>query len=150
MATAPELTGPWTRYNPSDRSNPADAPCSAISGGIENPVVSNRPDDAKAFHAVYDSGGASFGYACSEDGLTWAPGHGVKYPAAHDVRTPFGLVPMTVAEVAAREADILSYGALNRTQLRAPNTSLQWLFLTAHSANESWEHFQTSIVQLSW
>jgi hypothetical protein len=74
-------------------------------------------------------------YACSEGGLAWAPDHGVKYLAAHDVRTPFGLVPMTVAEVAAREADILSYGrALNRTQLRAPSTSLQWLFWTAHSA----------------
>jgi hypothetical protein len=57
---------------------------------------------------------------------------------------------MTAAEVAAREEDILSYGVLNRTQLHAPNTSLQWLFLTASSTNETWEHFQASVVQLSW
>jgi hypothetical protein len=152
MATAPELTGPWTRYNPSDRSRPADAPCSAIASGIENPVVSRRPDNARAFQAVYDGGAFNpgFGYACSEDGLAWAPGVGVKYPAASSVRTPFNLVPMTAAEGAAHEADILAYGALNRTQLHAPNTSLQWLFLTAHTANETWEHFQASIVQLSW
>ena len=88
--------------------------------------------------------------SCSEDGLEWEAGVGVRYPAASSVRTPFGLVPMTAAEIEAREADILAFGALNRTQLHAPNTSLQWLFLTAHSTNETWEHFQTSIVQLSW
>ena len=151
MATAPELAGPWTRYNPANRSDPANAPCSSIASGIENPIVSIRPDNTDAFHAVYDGGAnPGFGYACSEDGLTWSKGVGVFYPAAKSVRTPFGLVPMTAAEVAAHEADILSHGVLNRTQIYATNTSLQWLFLTAHSANESWEHFQSSIVQLSW
>ena len=155
IATAPELAGPWTRYNPSNRSAPADAPCSDIANGIENPVVSTRPDNARAFHAVYDGGAnPGFGYGCSEDGLAWTPGVGIKYPTEASVRTPFGLVPMTEAEVAAREADILSAGVLNRAQLHAPNTSMQWLFLTGHGKNEnksaSWEHFQTSIVQLSW
>jgi hypothetical protein len=71
MATAPELTGPWTRYNPVNRSDPSNAPCSAIASGIENPIVTSRPDDANAYHAVYDGGGhPGFGYACSEDGLT--------------------------------------------------------------------------------
>jgi hypothetical protein len=72
MAIAPELSGPWTRYNPSNHSNPSDAPCSNIANGIENPVVSNRPDNTKAFHSVYDGGAnPGFGYACSEDGLDW-------------------------------------------------------------------------------
>jgi len=153
VATAPELTGPWTRYNPGNRSCPADAPCSDIFPSGENPIVAARPDNPAAFHAVYDGGtNPGFGYACSEDGLDWAPGVGILYPAAKSVRTPFGLVPMTAAEVAAREADILAFGALNATQLHAPNTSMQWLFVTAHGKNETenWETFQTSIVQLSW
>lgn len=115
IATAPELAGPWTRYNPSNHSNPANAPCSAIATGIENPIVSSRPDNAKAFHAVYDGGAhPGFGYACSEDGLTWAKGEGIVTPQFGSVRTPFGLVPMTASEVTAREADILEYGVLNR------------------------------------
>ena len=151
VATAPELSGPWTRYNPANRSDPANAPCSDIAQGIENPIVARRPDDPKAFHAVYDGGAnPGFGYACSEDGLAWAPGVGVPFPEAANVRTPFGLVPMTTAEVKAREKDILSYGVLNQTQIYAPDTQLQWLFLTGHNKNESWEHFQTAIVQLAW
>eukprot|EP00756_Hemistasia_phaeocysticola_P049968 Hpha_TRINITY_DN24578_c0_g1::TRINITY_DN24578_c0_g1_i1::g.172590::m.172590 len=152
IATAPELTGPWTRYNPANRSNPADAPCSDIAGGLENPIVTMRPDNHKAFHAVYDgSGHPGFGYACSEDGLDWAPGVPVTTPF-NTVRTPFGLVPMTVAEVKEREADILAYGVLNSTQLHAPNTSLQWFFYTGHATNttDNWETFSTAIVQLSW
>ena len=70
MATAPALTGPWTRYNPADRAKPADAPCSAIAGGIENPIVSRRPDNHKAFHAVYDGSGHP-GFGCKEL-LLWA------------------------------------------------------------------------------
>ena len=154
VATAPKLSGPWTRYNPANRSNPANAPCSKIARGIENPVISRRPDDANAFHTVYDGGaglqGAGFGYACSEDGLEWSPGVGVGYPFGTSARTPFGLVPLSQAEVAARAEEIVAYGVLNRTQLHAPNSSLSWLFLTGHSANETWEHFQTSIVYLSW
>ena len=153
VATAPELAGPWTRYNPDNPLRPADAPCSDIFPSGENPIVSPRPDNPKAFHAVYDGGAnPGFGYACSEDGLKWAPGVGIKYPSAKSVRTPFGLVPMTASELAAHEADILSFGVLNATQLRAPNTSMQWLFLTGHGINATtgWETFQASIVQLSW
>jgi hypothetical protein len=153
MATAPELSGPWTRYNPTDPQKPADAPCSAVAGGIENPIVMQRPDNPKAFHAVYDgSGNPGFGYACSEDGLAWAPGVAVTTPFNH-VRTPYGLVPMSAAEVRAREVDILSYGVLNASQLHAPNTSLQWLFYTGHVTNgtdASWESFSAMIVPLSW
>jgi hypothetical protein len=32
LATAPSLHGPWRRYNPSDPSKPADAPCVDING----------------------------------------------------------------------------------------------------------------------
>lgn len=151
IATAPELVGPWTRYNPDNRSEPANAPCSDIAHGIENPVVTTRPDNAKAFHAVFDGGAhPGFGYACSEDGISWGVGVGVPYTAAQSVRTPFGLVPMTAAEIKDREKDILDYGVLTPAQLHAPNTSLQWVFLTAHNNADNWEHFSASIVQLKW
>ena len=40
MATAPALSGPWTRRNPADPTKPADAPCVDINGGnSENPIV---------------------------------------------------------------------------------------------------------------
>ena len=84
LATAPKMSGPWTRYNPDDRSHPADAPCVDINGGrTENPIVSRRPDDPKQFQMVYDDlGGESrgFGYACSATGLTWGKGVNVPIP----------------------------------------------------------------------
>ena len=60
---------------------------------------------------------------------------------------------MTVAEVKAREADILNYGVLDAVQLHAANTSLQWLFFTGHVTNATdkrYETFSATIVQLSW
>lgn len=78
-----------------DPANPADAPCSEIAGGLENPIVSRRPDNPQTFHAVYDgSGHPGFGYACSEDGLEWAPGVPITTPF-NSVRTPYGLVCVT-------------------------------------------------------
>lgn len=113
------FTFPLFSYNPANIKKPADAPCSAIASGLENPIVMRRPDNGKAFHAVYDGGGhPGFGYACSEDGLSWAPGVAVTTPF-NSVRTPAGLVPMTAAEVTEREADILAYGVLNASQLHA-------------------------------
>ena len=109
LATAPTMSGPWTRYNPDDRSHPADAPCVDINGGrTENPIVSRRPDDPKQFHMLYDDlSGESrgFGYACSSTGLTWDKGVNVPIPGG--VRTPFGLLPLTDSERAAHKADIL-------------------------------------------
>jgi len=32
LATAPALSGPWTRYNPGNTSAPGDAPCVNING----------------------------------------------------------------------------------------------------------------------
>ena len=124
------MSGPWTRYNPDDRSHPADAPCVDINGGrTENPIVSRRPDDPKRFQMVYDDlGGESrgFGYACSADGLTW--GKGVNVPIPGGVRTPFGLLPLTAAERAAHKAEILAHGILTPSTFDAANTSLQYLF----------------------
>lgn len=152
VAVAPTLEGPWMRYNPINRSDPANAPCCDIAAGLENPIVSFRPDNPQTYHAVYDgSGNPGFGYACSENGLDWTPGIPVTTPF-NSVRTPFGLVPMSVDEVKSHEADILSFGVLNATQLHAPNTSLQWLFFSGHMTNETsnWETFSTAIIQLSW
>jgi hypothetical protein len=69
LATAPRLTGPWTRYNPKSGGLPADAPCVDVNGGFtENPVVSRRPDAPQSFHAVFDwlsREGDGFGCALS-------------------------------------------------------------------------------------
>eukprot|EP01050_Picozoa_sp_SAG11_P034747 SAG11_NODE_12408_length_705_cov_1.105611_2_plen_62_part_01 len=49
-----------------------------------------------------------FGYACSHDGLVWQRGVSVTLPDG--ARTPFGLLPLTPAEMAARRADVLAAG----------------------------------------
>lgn len=176
LATAPRLAGPWTRHNPSadPAAQPADAPCVDINGGnTENPIVSRRPDDAAAFHMVYDDLSGErrgFGYACSQDGLKW--GRGVNVPVPDGARTPFGLVPLTPAERAARKADVLAAGVLTTASYEAANTSLYWAFYTgqhfpiadggerggkghgkglgAGLALGGWEGFKAAIVQLSW
>ena len=150
LATAPALQGPWTRWNPEDKTRPADAPCVDINGGrTENPIVSRRPDNPRSFHMVYDDLGGEgygFGYACSEDGLHWSKGVNV---AVHGgVRTPFGLLPLTESEKSARKADILAAGVLNESTFDAANTSLQWAFYTAN--RPGWEEFFASIVQIKW
>jgi hypothetical protein len=150
LATAPSLAGPWTRRNAANPAAPADAPCVSLNGGYsENPIVSRRPDDARAFHAVFDylsAEGVGFGYACSDDGLDWALAALVAVPGG--CRTPFGLLPMTPAEIAARRADVLAYGVVNASSFDALNTTLQWLFYT--QTNDGWEEFHTGIVQIAW
>ena len=149
LATAPSLAGPWTRYNPSG-GDPADAPCLDINGGYtENPIVSRRPDNASAFHAVYDNlagEGEGFGYVCSDDGFHWETGAVVRTPGGS--RTPFGLVPMEAAEIARMTPAILEFGALNASQLAAPNSSLQWSFYTQNA--QGYENFVAAITYLSW
>eukprot|EP00040_Diaphanoeca_grandis_P040590 m.5399 g.5399 ORF g.5399 m.5399 type:complete len:404 (-) comp4381_c0_seq1:230-1441(-) len=148
LATAPRLSGPWTRYNPGNTSAPADAPCVDINNGFtENPVVSRRPDDATAFHAVYDDladEGMGFGYVCSDDGINW--GKEIRVPVEGGTRTPFGLVPLSATELTNREADVIAFGVLNASGYHEHNTSLQWAFYT----RGGWEGFHASIVQLSW
>lgn len=170
LATAPTLSGPWTRYNPADPTNPADAPCVDINHGFtENPIVSRRPDDPNAFHMVYDDLSGErrgFGYSCSQDGLRWSKGVNIALPDGS--RTPFGLVPLTSSEKAARRADILQAGVLTPATIDAPNTSLQWAFYTGQHfptyggtsgggrtvegglGTGGWEGFKAAIVQLSW
>ena len=104
-----------------------------------------------------------FGYACSDDGLRWQKGVNVAMPGG--TRTPFGLLPLTEAERAARKPDILRAGVISKAQFGWKNTSLQWLFYTGghlgggdnHLAGPhglgvggGWEGFHASIVQLSW
>lgn len=158
LATAPTLFGPWTRYNPA--GPPADAPCVDLNGGFsENPIVSRRVDNASAFQVVHDAIGAEavgFGYGCSADGIHWPPTVVVKLPFG--ARTPFGLLPMTQAEIALHTPDILRYGVINASQIGAPGTSLQWLFYTACpppggdyciGVGSGFESFYTAIMQLS-
>eukprot|EP01052_Picozoa_sp_SAG31_P034676 SAG31_NODE_4085_length_3602_cov_1.971168_2_plen_120_part_00 len=107
-----------------------------------------------------------FGYACSQDGLTWQ--HGVNVALPDGARTPFGLLPLSPAEKAARRADILAAGVLTAAELDATNTSLQWAFYTGHfpvrtsadarqhegaqarTSTGGWEGFKAAIVQLAW
>ena len=99
---------------------------------------------------VYDdlsSQRAGFGFACSGDGLAW--GRGTRVPVPGGTRTPFGLVRMLPSELRARRRDVLRYGVLNETTIDAPDTALYWLFYTVQ-AEERWEVFRTSIVQLRW
>lgn len=150
-ATAPTLMGPWTRTNPSG-GDPADAPCLNITQGYnENPIVTRRPDDSSAFQAVYDllnNEGQGFGYACSATGgMDWEPGVLVAVPGG--CRTPFGIVPVTPAEAKRLTPLILAYGAINATQVNAPNTQLNWLFYTKDDPS-GWEAFHAGVVQLSW
>lgn len=152
LATAPSISGPWTRYNPANRSAAAaaDAPCVNINGGYtENPIVNRRPDNASQFQMVFDDLAAEhegFGYACSADGLKWSKSVLVTVPGG--TRTPFGLVAMTKAEKAARKADVIAAGILTDKEYDAPNTSLQWAFFTQNQ--HGWEAFRTSIVQIAW
>ena len=159
LATAPALFGPWTRHNPGG-GPPADAPCVDLNGGFsENPIVSRRADNGSAYQVVHDAIGAEaagFGYGCSEDGLHWPRSSLVALPFG--ARTPFGLVPMTPAEVARHTADIVAYGVINATQIGAPGTSLQWLFYTSCpppggdyciGSGQGFESFYAAIMQLS-
>jgi len=152
LATAPDVSGPWTRYNPANKSKEAaaEAPCVDINGGFtENPIVSRRPDKPAAFQMVFDDLAAEhegFGYACSKDGLQWS--ESVLVPVPGGTRTPFGLLPMTEAEKAARKADVLAAGIITAKDYVAANTSLQWAFFTQNQ--HGWEAFRTSIVQIAW
>ena len=105
-----------------------------------------------------------FGYACSKNGLTW--GRGVNVALPDGARTPFGLLPLSSTEKAARRADILAAGVLTAADLNKTNTSLQWVFYTGQhfpttqdrmaseilprSRTGGWEGFKASIVQLAW
>ena len=135
LATAPALTGPWTRLNAADPAAPADAPCVDLNGGFsENPIVSRRRvGNVSLYQVVHDDLNAEadgFGYGCSLDGVQWPPTALVPLPGG--CRTPFGLVPMTPAEVAVHTPAILAWGAVNATQLNASGSSLSWLFYTAY------------------
>ena len=113
--------------------------------------MSRRPDNASAFHVVFDDLAdetAGFGYSCSADGLNWEPA--VMVPLSSGCRTPFGLVPMNATEIDRMREAILSFGVLGADKIMtigtANSSSLQWLFRTRQEG--AWEVFQTAIVQL--
>jgi len=151
LATAGSLFGPWTRRNTDNPSAPADAPCVDLNGGYsENPIVSRRPDNVRSFQLVMDYLGreeSGFGYACSANGLDWEGASLVPVPGG--VRTPFGLLPLTDAEVLAWTPEIIEYGVINASEIGAHNTSLQWLFYSVNTP-QNWEEFRATIVQLNW
>jgi hypothetical protein len=157
LATAPKLAGPWTRFNPGNRSHPADSPCVDLNGGrTENPIVARRPDKPTGFHVVFDAienETVGFGYSCSDDGLQWSNDSAlVKLEGG--ARTPYGLLALTADEMAAHRAKILRYGVLPPERFGAANTSLQWAFYTAETTTGpcwgKWESFRVAIVQLAW
>jgi len=89
LATAPDLSGPWTR---STQFNPLKVE----PRFIENPIVSRLADGT--YVAVYDTKEAnSIGYTFSSDGIHWSAGQHLLVQSgkgvwSNDVRTPLGLV----------------------------------------------------------
>lgn len=91
LAEAPTLAGPWIRR---PTGNPV-----ALSGprGAENPIVTRLPSGRfiAVFETVFNEIG--FGWADSEDGITWSEAHELEVTASRQslrkVRTPLGLVP---------------------------------------------------------
>lgn len=103
-----------------------------------------------AFHAVLDylgEEGAGFGYACSTDGIDWSSAALVHTPTG--CRTPFGLIPLSPAEVTRMRPEILAWGAVNASQLDSPNSQLSWTFYT-YNAPSGYEVFQAAITYLAW
>lgn len=157
LATAPKIAGPWMRFNPDNRSHPADAPCVDLNGGrTENPIVARRPDGPAGFHVVFDAirnESVGFGYSCSDDGIHWN-NDSVVVALEGGARTPYGLLPLTTDEMAEHKTKILSYGVLPPERFGAANTSLQWAFYTAETTSGpcwgKWESFRVAIVQLAW
>ena len=148
LATAPALAGPWTRYNPADPGDPADAPCLNVTWGhTENPIVSPLPGGGGGFLAVYDDlrhESVGFSRACSGDGVVWGGSSLVPVPGG--ARTPFGVLPMTSAEVAEHAARIAAYGTTTVPELKKQNATLAWLFYTATVGG--WERFRSAVVEI--
>lgn len=101
LARAPELSGPWERYQ-------AYSPSGLSSRFSENPLVT-RLEDGR-YLAVFDStaeagdpveagfsGGNMIGYSISEDGKTWPFRKPLNLLPNHDIsqvmRTPVGIIP---------------------------------------------------------
>ena len=69
--------------------------------------------------AVYDDlrhESAGFSRACSGDGVVWGGSSLVPEPGG--ARTPFGVLPVTAAEVAEHTARIAAYGATTVPEVR--------------------------------
>jgi hypothetical protein len=91
LAESPHLSGPWERVpgiNPVPLCGPR---------GTENPIVNQLPDGRwlAMFESVFNERG--FGYATSDDGITWSDAAELEVHASNSalrkVRTPLGLIP---------------------------------------------------------
>jgi len=144
LATSKYMFGPWTRYNPTNLSHPADAPCVDINGGYtENPIVSHRPDNPNSYQVVFDYLGKEdqgFGYMCSDDGFNWFDLQLVAIPGG--CRTPYGLIPFTSEEEFQYKELLLLDGSKEKVE------QLYWLFFTQNVGN--YEVFRNAIVKLSF
>ena len=91
LAESSELSGPWKRL-PAMNPVPLCGP-----RGTENPIVSQLPNGRwlAMFESVFNERG--FGYATSEDGVTWSDASELEVHASNSalrkVRTPLGLIP---------------------------------------------------------
>jgi hypothetical protein len=91
LASAPDLSGPWTRLS---ARNPV-----ALDdrNGAENPIVTRLASGI--YLAVFDTiqQPGRIGYALSSNGVDWAPARSLALDKAKlwtsDVRTPLGLIP---------------------------------------------------------
>ena len=146
LAMAPSLAGPWERYNPDDPSHPEAAPClTSSNGNIENPIISRIAEGFIAIHDFIGREGEGFGATCSSDGRSW--GASTVVPVPGGVRTPFGILPMTMAESEAHAHEVDAYGVTTVAEIRAKNHTLAWLFYTQTSGG--WERFRSAIVEVS-
>ena len=153
LATAPSLRGPWTRLNPASPSRPEDAPCLNLTNGhTENPIVSRLPAGigSPGYLAIFDdlaAEGVGFARACSVDGLHWTQDVTDVVAVPGGVRTPFGILEMSEAEVKAHASRVDAYGVTTVERIHAEGGILAWLFYT--QTTDGWERFRYAVVEMS-
>jgi hypothetical protein len=166
FATAPSLSGPWTRY-------PADDPVvmQITAGHTENPMVFPLPSGMNAglggVMGVFDmlnAEGQGFGFTCSADGVNWLPG--VLVPTQGGARTPFSLLPMTSSDV-RKNAGLLRSGGVDERTLEAwmrqgegegegeeveagSEGSAPYFLFYSQNQPSGYESVRTALVTLSW
>ena len=146
LATAPHLSGPWTRDHPGG-GLPADAPCLNITDGrIENPIVTTMAEGG--YLAVFDHQlleGSAFGVSRSHDGRSWSEAIPVDVPGG--CRTPFGLVALTQHEAESYRERLIRFGVTTLDATRDANSTLMWLVYT-HGNEDGWERIKSAVVEV--
>ena len=80
------------------------------------------------------------------DGVVWG-GSGL-VPVPGGARTPFGVLPMTAAELAEHTARIAAYGVTTVPEVHNQNATLAWLLYTATATVGRWERFRPAVVEI--